>query len=101
MTFITPTEAEQLFCPLSSDQEFQCCADRCPVWRWRKYTIDDPAFKDALKAECNRLADEKGSKSPGGFHKTAAKNITDDPAKYGLNFTPTHGWCGLGGKPEV
>ncbi|MDG3089201.1 hypothetical protein P7F88_25395 [Vibrio hannami] len=52
----------------------------------------------AIKVEMDRLGADAGK--PGkNYHKQAVANVKADPTAHGISLDPTHGWCGLGGKP--
>lgn len=71
-----------------------CEGPKCQGWRWRPLTTDS-AWQSAVL----RAADEIGDKSP---HKSkAAKHVQENREAYGLPVSPTHGYCGLAGKPEA
>lgn len=95
MTYRTPEEAAQGFCPLARtfgvpDTSKGCRGPSCLVWRWEEITTAHPLWRDAVKAEAERI----GDKVP---YSKAAANVAADKAKFGM--IPTRGYCGLGGKP--
>ncbi len=99
---LTPDEAGEFHCPMTfvdAANPMPCEGPQCILWRWAQLETDD-AFLLAVKKEQERLAAEKGSSAIVGFHKTAVKNVMADRKKHGLPDKPTHGWCGLGDKPE-
>lgn len=96
MTMLKPSEAAtQWLCPLArtfSDKEAvaHCRGDSCAVWRWEKITTAHPAWRDAVKAEAEKI----GEKVP---YAKVAKIVADDLERFGL--TAERGFCGLGGQP--
>lgn len=80
---------------VAHDAEVQghCIASACMAWRYRPHPADEQWIEAVRKA-----VEELGDKSPNG--QKAAKHVSQNRAKYGLPTTPTHGWCGLAGRPE-
>lgn len=75
----------------SATPAFQYCrGTECAIWRWEKFTTAHPMWRDAVRAEAEKL----GEKPP--FAK-AARIVADDPAAFGL--VPNKGYCGAGGMP--
>ncbi len=100
----TPAQArEEWPCPLARtfDKKIgpNCDADHCPMWRWIALSSSDPKFVSAVKKEQRRLADEEGRKNNGGLHKIAVKNVMADRPAHNVPEKPTHGYCGIAGKP--
>jgi hypothetical protein len=108
MTYITPTEAADLACPLSRitpHNSAKCIGPNCILWRWKPLRTSDPRLVAAIKREKVLLADEHNKsltegetkKSPESFLKQATQNVCLDPEGYGV--TPERGYCGLGAQP--
>ncbi|GGE30306.1 hypothetical protein GCM10011360_17910 [Primorskyibacter flagellatus] len=98
MTFITPELARTTYaCPLArvfvEKVGPNCDANQCIMWRWQALSAE--TLKPAVSAEMKRIG-----KGPAG-HKEAVANVMADPESHGVQIEPTHGYCGLAGKPEV
>ncbi len=75
----TPDQATQMICPMrrySDGTLGNCNADGCMMWRWE--------YKEEMRQEVYTNSD--GSKSLVMKRGSAS---------------PTHGYCGIAGKPEV
>lgn len=96
MTMLTPAEAaDKWLCPLARTFALReamsgCQGEICALWRWEKITTAHPAWRDAVKAEAEKI----GEKVP---YAKAAKIVADDLERFGL--TAERGFCGLGGQP--
>lgn len=95
---VTPDHAREHFaCPIGrtfADTHSTCIADKCPIWRWKALTTNEPGFKAAV-SDALRMSENKGS------HKKAVAWVMERRADLGLPDKPYEGWCGLGGKPEA
>ena len=92
MMMLTEQEAREKRCPAPIGNAY-CIASDCMAWRYRPHPADDQWTEVLLK-----VALEIGDASP---HKArAAKHLSQNREKYGLPVIPTHGWCGLAGRPE-
>ena len=95
MTYRTPEEAAETLCPFARvfalpQASKGCHGPSCALWRWEEITTAHPLWRDAVKAEAERI----GDKVP---YPKASANVAADKAKFGL--APTRGYCGAGGKP--
>jgi hypothetical protein len=88
---LTEAEARTKFC-LVQVPNYTCLASDCMAWRYRPHPADDQWIEAVRKA-----SEEIGDTSPNRMK--AAKHVSQNRAKYGLPVIPTHGWCGLAGKP--
>lgn len=89
---MTPEEYRTKRCPVDA-KAGKCLADACALWRWRPHVSDETWTAAVIKA-----AKEIGD--TGASAAKAAKHVSMNRAKYGLPVNPTHGWCGLGTRPE-
>lgn len=108
---VTEQQAGTLWCPMSRvgivagehavavnrhgnpgaiEEESRCLGSACMFWRWVGLKAD-PAHAAAVA---------KLMREGNVAHPKAAKMVADDPEKYGLPGKPTHGYCGIAGKPE-
>lgn len=102
---LTELEASKKVCPLlqlammaNHGDEFSagsrnCFASGCLMWRYRPHPADDQWIEAVRKA-----AEELGDATPN--RAKAAKHVSQNREKFGLPIVPTHGWCGLAGRPE-
>lgn len=89
---MTPEEARTKRCP-QDPKLGKCVADGCALWRLRPHVADESWTLAVIRA-----AKDIDDKSANGAK--AAKHVAANRAKYGLPVNPTHGWCGLGTRPE-
>ena len=91
---LTPEEAREMFCCNASHPADNglCNAEKCAAWRWLPLSASDPEFVAAIK---KAMPDHKNN------HKAAVKYVMDNREELGLPTIPTHGYCGLAGKPEA
>ena len=94
MSVRTPEEAERLLCPLartfqSGPTHPHCRGPVCALWRWQKLSAD--LLKPHITA---RMADQGGKD-----HKAAVEWVMDNREALGIPLKPTHGFCGMGGRP--
>ena len=102
MTGITPQEAAAFRCPIArtfnEGKSAACDGPACILWRWTPLAMGaDHAA--AISKEMKRIAEAEGKKGGPVYHQKAVAAVTADPAAHGLPVAPTHGYCGLGGKP--
>lgn len=95
---MTEDEARKKWCPnllslADIDVDIHCVASDCMAWRWLPLMCDD-----AWIAAVKKAAEELGDKSPN--RNKAAAHVNANRADYGLPTSPTHGFCGLAGRPE-
>jgi hypothetical protein len=93
---VTIEEAKTLTCPLTIASDaalYPCKGPQCMAWRYRDHQTDDVWAQAVRKA-----AEELGDTSPSRTKATRA--VMNNRTKYGLSDVPSHGWCGLAGKPE-
>jgi len=64
------------------------------AWRWIEINVVDDAFIEAVK----KVAKEIGDASAG--RAKAAREVSENRAKYGLPTIQTRGYCGLAGVPH-
>lgn len=90
----TPEQAKELWCPMAKyavksiriPDESMCIAEKCAMWRWMPSTTTHPerivrdTFADGTSRDPDRRFVEK------------TIHVLD---------MPTHGYCGLAGRPEV
>ena len=74
-----------------------CSGIDCAAWRVLPLMVD-AKFVAAVSEVMKRTNPKTGKNIP---HATAAKYVADNRAEFGLPTTPTHGYCGLAGKPEA
>lgn len=95
----TPDEARATWpCPVArlwgeGTVNPNCRADACPVWRWVPLDARAPAFQAAVKDRMKELGGKPG------HHGLAVAWVMENREALGLPTKPTHGFCGLGGKP--
>jgi hypothetical protein len=103
MTIYREEASAEWPCPLArtfAETHKGCIGGKCPVWRWQPVSADDPMFQSAVAREKQAMAEERGKDAkPAAFHKEAVERVLANPERYSLSLKPTHGWCGLGGKP--
>lgn len=93
---LTPTDAKSKQCPLArtfgaKEVDPKCRADDCVLWRWHPLQMD-AAHRQAIQT---RMSDTSESQ------QKATKHVLENPGQFGLPTSPTHGYCGLGGKPDA
>jgi hypothetical protein len=71
----------------------KCIGPSCMAWRYKDHETG-PEWILAVKQAAEELGDTSPSRTK------AAAHVMRNRTKYGLPETPTHGWCGLAGKPE-
>ena len=71
-----------------------CAGARCAHFRLMPLICDGP-WTEAVKQAAHDLNDTSPSRAK------AAAHVNKNRATYGLPTIPTHGYCGLAGKPEV
>lgn len=95
MTYLTPDEARNYKCPVARTFAEKigpnCDADACILWRWKHKSFSGPAYDAAVKVAVRPFIGHPSSR------QKASEEVRNDPEKYGLDMTPTHGTCGLGG----
>ena len=96
MTLRTPEQSRLLTCPIArvsglNPTPSKCQAQDCMFWRWEPVPADHPAF---LAARAKLMQD-------GMAHKAAVAQIMADRSAYGVPTSPTHGFCGMAGRPVV
>lgn len=100
---ITTAAAAKMPCPMArtfaEKHGPNCEAGSCILWRWS--TVSAEVMKDAVSKEMKRLKDAAGTGVAAKYHKQAVANVMADPDAHDVNLNPTHGHCGLGGKPEA
>ena len=95
MSHFTPKEAEIKNCPVDpkgATAIVKCAGDQCMMWRWRPLQASDPGWQAAVK----KIMDSKSM-----THPKAAQYVNEHRAELGLPTEPTHGYCGLAGRPEA
>jgi hypothetical protein len=94
---VTAEEAGKLYCPLTFNSGEGtppwCEGPKCMAWRYKDHTTDDK-WIEAVQKAAKELNDTSPSRTK------AARHVMNNRTKYGLPIAPTHGWCGLAGKPE-
>lgn len=98
MSVYTTQEAGLRLCPNSNQfgtrmMQAECRGETCMAWRW----VDQPASilaPHVQKAIADALSD--GLKLS---HKEAVAWVMENRETLGIPTGPTHGYCGLGGKP--
>lgn len=94
----TETAVSSWPCPIArlwgqKDVNPHCRAEGCPAWRWMPLSADDADFKAAVVAKMQDMGGGVGT------HGKAVKHVMDNREALGLPTKPTHGFCGLGGRP--
>ena len=92
---IDPKTASNFSCPQSMGRSpcaISCVGTGCAAWRWYPLQASDPAFAAAIR---KKITDDKFE------HNKAVKFVMDNREALGLPTKPTHGYCGIAGKPEA
>ena len=71
-----------------------CVGAGCAHFRLQPI-LADARFVEAVKKAAEDIGDTSHNRAKAAAHVNANK------AKYGMPIAPTHGYCGLAGKPEV
>lgn len=97
----TPEQARELWCPMSKFadkdirvlQQSTCIANCCAMWQWIPSGKTYPKFTVVpLSGGAGRAGDAGGG---GGAGRAGREEYVDTPVP------PTHGYCGLAGRPEI
>lgn len=98
---LTPEEASGFYCPIArtfpEEKTAKCMGPECILWRWGKPQWELTEFTRAAQAALKEM--KAGSNAIIGIDNAKAR-VRLNPEKYGLSSVPTHGYCGLGGRPE-
>lgn len=92
MPLLTEDQAGTKRC-VHSEAERLCITSGCMAWRYRPHPTDDQ-WIEAVRKASEELEDKSANRAK------AAKHVSQNREKFGLPVIPTHGWCGLAGRPE-
>lgn len=97
MTAYTPSDAAKVLCPqarlFGGDLTATCRAADCMAWRWQELS------SAILIPHVQRRVESEKAEGRNGSTKDATAWVMENRESLGIPTKPTHGYCGMGGKP--